>query len=37
MSVPLILLICLSVAMGLYPRAVIDLLRPVISGALPLI
>ncbi len=34
MSIPLILLICLSVAMGLYPRAVMDLLRPVISGAL---
>jgi NADH-quinone oxidoreductase subunit M len=34
MSIPLILLICLSVAMGLYPRAVMDLLRPVISGTL---
>lgn len=37
MSIPLILLICLSMAMGIYPKVVMDLLRPVISGALPVI
>ncbi len=35
MSVPLILLILLSMVMGLYPKVIMDLMQPVISGTLP--
>jgi NADH:ubiquinone oxidoreductase subunit 4 (subunit M) len=34
MSLPLILLVLLSMAMGLYPKIVMDMMQPVISGSL---
>jgi NADH-quinone oxidoreductase subunit M len=34
MALPLILLVVLSAIIGLYPRIIMDMLRPVISGAL---
>lgn len=36
MSLPLILLVLLSMAMGLYPKFVMDMMQPVISGTLAL-
>ena len=34
MSLPLVFLVCLSAALGLYPKIIMDLMRPVISGTL---
>ncbi|MFP4515408.1 MAG: NuoM family protein [Desulfovibrionales bacterium] len=36
MSLPLIFLVCLSAFLGLYPKIVMDLMQPVISGTLAL-
>jgi NADH:ubiquinone oxidoreductase subunit 4 (subunit M) len=36
MSLPLIFLVCLSMVLGLYPKIVMDLMQPVISGTLAL-